>query len=285
LPGSGCPEAGSVFGGIVVLGGRHAHVLRAPGPAPAIVLLGGCGVPSHRWDAVAARLGERLVVRLDRPGLEGTPWPGRLPTLRDEVDILADLLAGLDGPAVLVAHSMAGLHAEALARTRPELVSALVLVEGSVELRPRPPRRGRLWLRAGRAAWRLGDVPAVRAWCAWAEWVITAMQSTRLQILRPSRGGMRPAAVSGDAIASVIAEFAAYHNQVWDLALLRGQRTFPAIPVRVLSVAGGRRLLGAQSALAGMLGGEHQVIAGSGHLMMIDRPDAVAAAVLALLGA
>src|SRR5947209_900403 len=180
LPGSGCPEAGSAFDGMVVLGGRLVHVLHDPGPGPAIVLLGGCGVLSQRWDAVAVRLGEHRVVRLDRPGLEGTPWPGRLPTLRDEVDILADLLTGLDGPAV----------------------------------------------------------------------------------------------VSGDAVASVIAEYSSYPEQVWDLARLRAERTFPAVPVRVLTAPGGKRWFTAQAALAAMLGGEHEVIAGSRHLMMIDRPDA-----------
>ena len=109
------------------------------------------------------------VLRLDRPGLVRTPWPGVLPELSAEVETLVDLIERMEAPAVLVAHSMAGLHAEALARRRPDLVAALVLVDSSVEWRVRRPRSGRGWL--GRRGWFAARSRCRRCEC-WGRWAI-----------------------------------------------------------------------------------------------------------------
>ena len=85
------------------------------------------------------------------PGLVATAWPGVLPRLDDEVASLADLIHRVEGPAVVVGHSMAGLHAEALARMHPELVAGVVLVDSSVECAADPPGNGLVWLRTAKA--------------------------------------------------------------------------------------------------------------------------------------
>src|SRR5512133_2505809 len=112
-------QAGLPADGLALLGGRMVHVASQPGAGPPILLLGGCGVPSYDWDLVAELLPDLALLRLDRPGLLGSPWPGELPRLADEVATLEALLVTV-GPAAVVAHSMAGFHAEALARKRPD---------------------------------------------------------------------------------------------------------------------------------------------------------------------
>src|SRR3954451_2645930 len=102
------------------LGDRLVHLTVQPGAGPPVILIGGCGMPSYAWDPVARLLAGHQVVRLDRPGLGGTPWPDPLPTLAEETATLVDLAAEHPG-GVFVAHSMASFHAEAAIRNRSDL--------------------------------------------------------------------------------------------------------------------------------------------------------------------
>lgn len=282
-------ESGVIPGTVVELGGRAVHRVDQRGPTPAVVLLGGCGVPYYQWDPVLALLGPRRAVRLDRPGLVGTPWPGTLPSLAEEVETLAELVAGLDRP-ILVAHSMAGLHAEALVRTRPGSVAGLVLVDGSVERDPRPPGSGEGWLRVARIVRRAMRRPWVRPLGPAADRLLSWWQSRRLHLVgvfgprTPWDARARRIFRSGDAVASVLAEQAAYAQQVWDLAELRRRHPFEPIPVRVLTAAhnGGSSWVAVQAWLAESLGAEQTVLPESRHLIMLDQPEAIAAAVAAV---
>src|SRR5215217_191763 len=183
--------------GLATLGGRLVHVASRPGSGPPIVLLGGCGVPSYDWDLVADLLLDLALVLLDRPGLLGSPWPGELPQLASEVRTLESLLESIRTPSVgrassahesanetvgrtiVVAHSMAGFHAEALVRQRPDLVMGLVLADGSVELRPSRPRPRRSWLRFARLVRRAMVVPALRPPSSFVQRLLVAAQSHR----------------------------------------------------------------------------------------------------------
>jgi pimeloyl-ACP methyl ester carboxylesterase len=206
-----------------------------------------------------------------------------LPRLAAEVDTLVDLLRGLSEPGLLVAHSMVGFHAEAVARLHPELVMGLVLTDGSVEWQPRPPRGERVWLLAARILRRISPFPALRFIGSLTDRAMTTAQSRRLRWNR-RRPPMAVATYRApDAVASVVAEAAAYESQVLDLALLRQQHPFPAIPVRVLSAgAEGKRWVRAQARLAAELGGSQVVAEDSRHLLMVDRPDLVIAAIAAV---
>ena len=88
--------------GSATLGGRLVHLLTQPGLTGPVVLLGGCGVPSYTFDDVVELLPDCWVVRLDRPGLVRTPWPGTLPRLAEETATLAELGEQLGEPMVLV---------------------------------------------------------------------------------------------------------------------------------------------------------------------------------------
>ena len=149
------------------LGGRDVHVVAQTVPGPLVIMLGGCGVPSYSWDDVVELLPDCSVLRLDRPGLVRTPWPGVLPELSAEVQTLVELIERMEAPAVLVAHSMAGLHAEALARRRPDLVAALLLVDSSVDGGPAGRDQG-----AAGFGWRgwLAERSRSRRCGGWLRW-------------------------------------------------------------------------------------------------------------------
>ena len=276
--------AGMVPGVVAELGGRAVHWVHRPGARPTVLLLGGCGVPYYTWDRVLDELSEIEVVTLDRPGLVGTPWPGVLPQLGHEVASLTDLVHHLDGPVVLVAHSMAGLHAEALARQHPCLVVAMVLIDASVEWNPRPPRFPGRWLWAARGVHALFRWTAVRPAGSFADRVLVTSQSRR-KLLDPMPAAAQAVYQSLDAAASVVAEQGAYGQQVWDLSLLRRRAPFPDIPVAVLTAAAKKQSgwVRDQARLAELLGGDHLVTTDSRHLVMLDRPDLVAAAIRQVL--
>lgn len=265
------------------LGGREVHWVHQPGAGPVVVLLGGCGVPYYTWDAVLELLPGVELVRMDRPGLVGTVWPGQLPTLADEVITLAELVRRFGGRAIVVGHSMAGPHAEALARQHPELVAGLVLVDASVDWAPKRAGPSEFWLDIARATRAVMSVPALRLLGSLADRVLTATQSRR-RIFDPTSAVAKQVYRSRDAAASVIAEQATSNAQLWDLAEVRATKPLPPVSTVVLTAAGdgGASWVADQRRLAELLGAAQVVADDSRHLIMIDRPDLVAEAVTAV---
>ena len=98
-----------------------------------VVLLHASGSAGTQWRGLAARLAPSF--RVFAPDLIGygrtPPWSGRADsfTLAHEAALLGALLARLDAPAHLVGHSYGGAVALHVARTRPEWVRSLTLVE------------------------------------------------------------------------------------------------------------------------------------------------------------
>jgi pimeloyl-ACP methyl ester carboxylesterase len=261
-------------------GDREVHWVHQPGGKPAVLLLGGCGVPVSRWDLVVALLADSELALLDRPGLVATPWPGTLPRLAEEVETLADLIRRVRGPVVVVAHSMAGLHAEALARLHPDLVAGLVLVDSSVEWEPKPPRKRTAWLTLARAVHGGMRVPPLRLIGSLADRVLVAAQSSR-GLFYHSSTLAKSVYRSREATASVLAEQASYGQQIWDLNQIRQQTSLRSMPVVVLTAAGdgGKDWVSDQHRLAELLHGSQVIVEDSRHLMMLDRPAVVADAV------
>jgi pimeloyl-ACP methyl ester carboxylesterase len=260
------------------------HLVTQTGTGPPVVLLGGCGVPSYDWNQLADLLPDLALIRLDRPGLMGSPWPGELPRLAAEVDTLVALLESA-GPAVVVAHSMAGFHAEALARRRPDLVVGLALADGSVEFPRRRPWPRRRWRWLAELVRKAMVMPPLRALGSFGQRLLFAAQSHH-RFTEPVSPQVRETFRDPDTIASVLAEQAAYPEQAWDLAQLRERFAWPQIPTIVLTAAaGGRtRWIAKQARLATLLDARQVVVADSHHLIMLDRPDVLDEAVRALLG-
>ncbi|MFJ6630127.1 alpha/beta fold hydrolase [Streptomyces sp. NPDC091376] len=277
----------------VRVGGVPHHVV-VEGSGPVCVLSAGLAMSWFDWDPVVPLLApRRTVVRFDRPG-HGLSGPAAVPpSATGEAHRIAALLdaLGLAGPASVVGHSIAGFHAEAFARLHPARTSGIVLVDSSVEEDARAP-----------------VAPAVRT--AVAHGVGTALTAvgapaalgplTRRAVVRLSRtGGGDPAPAplvrrcygTARVLQGALLENTHYRAVAAELLALRGRFPLPdGVPVTVLAADAGRGGLGGrftrrwlerQRALARLLGdARFEAVGGSGHLMMLDRPDAVARAVL-----
>jgi pimeloyl-ACP methyl ester carboxylesterase len=98
--------------------------------APSVVFVHGIGMSHRSFSHVGRPLaGSHRLVAVDLPGFGGTPSPGRRLGIEGHAAVLAAALErlGLAGCSV-VGQSMGTQIAVELARTRPELVSSLVLI-------------------------------------------------------------------------------------------------------------------------------------------------------------
>ncbi len=100
-----------------------------PGAPPVVVFLNGLGETLDFWDPVVRLLDGVATFRYDRPGRRPRD-PGL--GLAGEVDEVVRITSELPGPLVLVGHSYGGVLAEAVARTVPDRVGALVLIDATV---------------------------------------------------------------------------------------------------------------------------------------------------------
>ncbi|MFI1680420.1 alpha/beta fold hydrolase [Streptomyces sp. NPDC020607] len=260
---------------LVRVGGVPHHVA-VTGSGPVCVLGAGLGLGWFDWDPVVPLLApHRTVVRFDRPGLGLSGHARVAPTLRGEAERIRRVLdaVGLGGERVtVVGHSLAGFHAEAFARLYPERTEGLVLVDSSVEERPRTllPRGVR--------------VAATRACGALlcATGLPRAVGPTLRRLTAPTPwawlyGGSR-------VWRAALMEYVTYGDAARELAALRRRLPLPrGVPVTVLAADEGgsrRRWLDRQQKLAHALDASFHVATPSGHLVMRDRPADVARAVL-----
>lgn len=259
----------------VRIGGVPHHVV-VDGSGPVCVLSAGLGMSWFDWDPVVPLLAPyRTVVRFDRPG-HGLSGPAAGPsTAVGEADRIAAVLDALrlPGPATVVGHSLAGFHAEAFARLHPARTAALVLVDSSVEERPRASRTAPGRARLLGAVLSAVGVPAALGPAARALSVRhdPAPPALVRRVYRTSR-----------VLRGILDENARYGAVAAQLLALRERVPLPpGLPVTVLAAPdGSARWERRQRALARRLGARYEAAEPSGHLVMLDRPDAVARAVL-----
>ncbi|MFF7711714.1 alpha/beta fold hydrolase [Streptomyces sp. NPDC007988] len=275
----------------VRIGGVPHHVV-VEGGGPVCVLSAGLAMSWFDWDPVVPLLTPyRTVVRFDRPG-HGLSGPAVVPpSAAGEAHRIAGLLdaLGLGGlPVTVVGHSIAGFHAEAFARLHPARTAGLVLVDASVEEDARAPVAP-----AVRTAVAHGLGAALSAMGAPAA-VGPALRRALVRLSRDGGGDPAPAALvrrcygTSRVLQGALLENTHYRAVAAELLALRARFPLPeGVPVSVLAAADGRgrrstaRWLERQRALARELGGAHfEAVERSGHMVMLDRPDAVARAVL-----
>jgi pimeloyl-ACP methyl ester carboxylesterase len=265
---------------------QPVHVVADGAGDPPVLVSAGLGDAWFTWDRVAALLASRhLVVRFDRPGLGESPLRAALPTLRGEAERIHRLVTalGLRRP-VVVAHSAAGLHAEAYARLHPDGPSALVLVDPSAEPPWRPiPRLPGAVVPSLRTLAEVAD-PAARV-------AGPAVWARIVRHLSPVRPDDTAAAArvygSGAVAAAAFGEWFAHGGMVRDLVDLRASTSPPRVPVVVLTALGDLRTARARARwrraharlASAFPHGRQEVIRDSGHLVHLDRPEAIAAAV------
>jgi pimeloyl-ACP methyl ester carboxylesterase len=117
------------------------------GEGPPILLLHGLMGCAATWTSVARWLtAHGRVLALDARGHGRSQARGPWTTERMAADA-AELLGEI-GPAVVVGHSMGGLHGLVLAARHPELVRALVVEDMAVDFRGRSADDARAWFGA-----------------------------------------------------------------------------------------------------------------------------------------
>jgi pimeloyl-ACP methyl ester carboxylesterase len=287
-------------GGFVRVGGVVLHVVRdgeapAPGRGPTVVLTSGLACAWSDWDAVVPRLAPHCrIVRFDRPGLGLSAPDPQPPTLHRETErirAVAEAVAA-PGPYVVVAHSYAAFHAEAFARLHPGSTAGIVLVDASTEPDARPRPAPALRIAAARAAGGVFRATGLSRPAGPALRALAVRAMTRYGRDPGDPEWRRRGYASGRFLTAAFTENTTYLDQAAELLRLRTRAPFPDVPLRVLAAAGIRepaRLRGRrrdrQRDLAAMSPrGRCEVVGDAGHLLMIDRPDAVADAVFGVLG-
>lgn len=112
--------------------GLHLHVMGAAQAGPTVVLDSGAGAFSPSWAWVQPEVARFApVIAYDRPGLG---WSNAPPKPLDAQTLVEDLRAalqerGLEGPYVLVGHSMGSLFVRTFAKLYPDEVAGMVLVD------------------------------------------------------------------------------------------------------------------------------------------------------------
>jgi esterase len=148
----------------VTRGGTELVYWTWPGAGPATLLLHGIGNYGRYWDLFADAAAGRLA--LVAPDARGHGESGRPADGYATADFTADALAVLDAMsidrAVVVGHSMGGLHSINLTARHPERVRALVIVDASPDPLPDGAERAQRLL-TGRPS-RFRDRPEARAY-------------------------------------------------------------------------------------------------------------------------
>jgi pimeloyl-ACP methyl ester carboxylesterase len=134
-------------GQLYLVNGRQMH-LNCTGPsqsdpaAPTILLDSGLGNDSLIWGAVQPQLARTTrVCSYDRAGFG---WSQPQPGPRDADHIAADLhqllaQANIQGPLILMGHSIAGIYIRDYAARYPAQVAGLIFVDGSTPLQDQNP--------------------------------------------------------------------------------------------------------------------------------------------------
>lgn len=258
---------------------------------PTVILTPGAAGGAYDWDLVVPLLPTRYRVWcLERPVLDGRDSRSRasslagftghaatgLPTLREEAERLA-AAADQRGGAIVVAHSMSALHAEAMGRLHPHSLRGLVLVDPSYGTVPRSPRRksgiGEALSRRA-APFLTSVVPAL--------WTIGARFQTSHALPPSVRAAARARFRSPAMITAAWQEYLAFDSMLRDLFTLREETTFPSVPVWILTATGGMPTgkavlwMNYHERLVESLAARQRLLPGSRHYVAWDHPQLVA---------
>lgn len=224
------------------LAGGEIAYSRGGAGAPALVLIHGLQDDRSTWSRVFDPLAEMsTVIAYDRPGAGASAWsprPRDTIAMSDELDAFIASLA-LEGPVVLIGHSLGGAIAQTYARRFPHKTAGLILVDTSLP---------------GQHDWLKANAP-------------TVLSLAGALMLQPAARREFQDSPAGEA---QIEQFAPYRNG--PVLFLAAQEKDPLAPGDYADWrhAQMRRLAAEQD-------GQMRLIA-SGHYIQRDKPDAVIAA-------
>ena len=281
-------------GRLVHLTDAHVHVV-VEGSGPPVLFDSGLGGSSIEWGRVAADLAtEFTVIRYDRPGFAWSPDSGcdrrAVAAGRRIIELLTTL--GIDEPAILVGHSLGGVHVRAAAALAPERVGGLVLVD--------PSHEGMLeTLATSKEAGVLAVV--LRVFSRLAPFGLGRLIGRPLARMAMSDGRVplddegRARAKAGELLTlrtvhglrGLAAEHGCLEESLQQFVELLTTAPAPAVPVTVITAAApspNARIAEARGKIdplhaelaAGCVRGRHVFAERSGHLVPLDQPDLVA---------
>lgn len=261
-----------------------------------LLLLQGAGLVSACWNGLLPSLAERDVITVDRPGYRGS-LPRGPRSLEEEVQALEAIVdsAGLDA-VLLVAHSMAAFHAEAMARRYPDRVTGVVFVDPSAlseilsELPPAlTPVHAMLQRLSVGAAWTTWKLSRTALALPGGSQLGAALfrVGARLQTRRPVllRGpGWAEAWASDEALRAGLDEWFAYSAQAAALRAERGVHP-EALPQPTIILDAPPSLSRRQRARITAIFPQAEIrnLLHSRHLVMLDAPEAVTQAITDVL--
>jgi pimeloyl-ACP methyl ester carboxylesterase len=247
------------FTNTVEVDGRRLGLTCLGRGSPTVVLIGGMISPADRvWPATVAALSPLTrVCVFDRAGLGASDPQPRSP--QTAADVVADLhaalaAAGEAGPFVPVGFSVGGLFAQLFARTYPDDLAGLVLVEG------RPP------------GWNVVDL------------ALTSMSAAEREGLRDivtARDPEQPASPIDALISEAQVLAAPSPPSVPTVMIVAGKAEL--LPVEGIATVGdlegAARLYLAEAGQARDLGARVVVAEESGHLVPFEQPEVMIAAI------
>lgn len=279
------------------VGDAELHVV-VEGSGPVVLIDSGLGGSSIEWAEVAANLADEFtVVRYDRPGFA---WSAPSSTDRRAVAAatrILELLAavGLPGPAILVGHSLGGVHVRVAAALAPAQVSGLVLVDPSHEGMLATFERSKA---AGVTRWVLRlmarSAPLGVGRLAGRGFARLALTDRR-QPLQPAQ--LQGARLSGlltcrtvHGLHALSAEHAALADSLRQVAEVTEHHPEPEVPLTVItanSPSENPRVMAARTEIDGLHAqlahgrrfGRQVFAERSGHLVPLDQPEIITKAV------
>jgi pimeloyl-ACP methyl ester carboxylesterase len=272
-------------GQLVDVGGYRLHLYCIGAGSPTVILEAGGGNPWLSWYKVQPRVAQfTRVCAYDRAGLgwsDPSPKPRTTKVIAEELHRLLQN-AGIDGPLVLVGHSLGGMDVRMFANQYPAEVVGMVLVDSS-----HPDQEDRF-------------PPEAKKLSAASHYVVRVMQITlpiglpRLLASRSVPAEVRPQFCAvfcrTKYLAAVRAEVEAVDENSAQVRALGGLGDLPLVvlshdPEKVrfpgnLTEPVNRAWGEMQEELAHLSSnGSRLVVKGAGHDIQIDQPDAVVDAI------
>ena len=222
---------------------------------PRVLALHGWGRRGSDFSHSLASIG---ALAMDLPGFGATPAPERAIGAREYAEMLVPVLDEFDEPPIVVGHSFGGRIAVCLAAAHPDAISG-ILVTGAPLVRLSRPANPALGFRVARTLNRIG-----------------VLGDTTIERMRKRRGSADYRAASGvmrEILVKVVNE--EYHDELamlrHDLNLLWGSQDRD-VPVAVAHESA--RIVEESGGTAHV-----EVLEGVGHLLPVQDPDSLRAAV------
>ena len=281
-------------GRLIDVDGERIHVV-VEGSGPTVLFDSGLGGSILEWAAVAADLARDFtVVRYDRPGFGWSPPSSVDPGPQRAADRMHTLLHVLRVPlpAILVGHSLGGIHVSAAAALYPEVVAGLVLVDPSHEDMLDDDNVARTAARAAKVMKGIATTaPVGSARLFGRVYARAATSAIRAELTDAGRDSLRCStkltACSVNGIRSSIRELSAVPSSLGQAKQISRDHPMRAIPVTIISADApalnpreqqGRTAIRAlhEAQVAGWSFARLVLAPNSGHLVPVDEPDLIA---------